>query len=62
MFKRVSVSGEERYKEVPHKNMSSHKHDALQYIVMEFAADRILAAKSPREVVDMWNPVMRWEN
>ena len=62
MFKRVSVAGEERYKEVPHKNMASHKADALQYIAMEFAADRILSAKSPRENVDMFNPVMRWQN
>lgn len=58
-YKRISVSGEERYREIPHKNASSHPHDGLQYIVMEFAADRILADKAPREVVDMWNPVMR---
>jgi hypothetical protein len=59
-FKRLSVSGEERYREVPHKNMSSHPADGEQYILMEFAADQILAEKAPREVVDMWNPVMRW--
>ena len=57
-FKRVSVSGEERYREIPHKNFSSHCHDALQYNAMEFAADRILASKAPQEKVDMWNPVM----
>lgn len=61
-FKRISVSGEERYKEVPHKNMASHRHDALQYIMLEFAADRILAEKAPQQKVDMWNPVMRWQN
>ena len=58
-FKRVSVSGEERYREVPHKNFSSHCHDALQYNAMEFAADIIMASKTPVATVDMWNPVMR---
>jgi hypothetical protein len=58
-FKRINVGGEERYREVPHKNFSSHIHDALQYIAMEFAADRILSEKVPREKVDMWNPVLR---
>jgi LAGLIDADG DNA endonuclease family protein len=58
-YKRISVGGEERYKEVPHKNMSSHPQDGLQYIAMEFAADQIMAAKSPHKPVDMWNPVLR---
>jgi len=61
-FRRLSVSGEERYREVPHKNASSHPHGAAQYIAMEFAADRILAAKTPQEKVDMFNPVFRWQN
>lgn len=61
-FKRLSVSGEERYREVPHKNASSHPHDAAQYIAMEFAADRILASKAPKEKIDMFNPVFRWSN
>jgi hypothetical protein len=58
-FKKIKLGGEERYKEVPHKNNASHIHDALQYILMEFAADRILADKAPKEVVDMYNPVLR---
>ena len=58
-YKRISVGGEERYKEVPHKNMSSHPHDALQYICLEFAADRIIKDKAPVNKVDMWNPVLR---
>lgn len=61
-FKRVAVSGEERYREVPDKNMVSHPHDANQYIVMEFAADRILSEKAPVAKVDMFNPTMRWQN
>ncbi len=58
-FKRISVGGEERYKEVPHKNFSSHSHDALQYTALEFASDQILASKAPVQKIDMYNPVMR---
>ncbi len=59
VYKRMSVGGEERYREVPHKNAASHPHDSLQYIAMEFAADRILSEKAPREKVDMFNPILR---
>lgn len=59
MFKRVKVGGEERYKDSPHKNMSSHRHDALQYILLEFASDRILSQKAPKEKIDGFNPVLR---
>jgi hypothetical protein len=59
IYKRISVSGEERYKEIPHKNMASHIADAEQYIAMEFAADRILSEKAPVNKVDMYNPVLR---
>jgi hypothetical protein len=62
VYKRISVGGEERYKEIPHKNFASHVADAEQYIAMEFAADRILSEKAPKQVVDMFNPVMRWQN
>jgi hypothetical protein len=61
-FKRISVSNEERYREVPHKNASSHPHDSLQYVALEFAADRIIEEKAPKEKVDMFNPVFRWNN
>lgn len=61
-YRRINVGGEERYKEVPHKNASSHPHDALQYMAMEFAADRILSEKTPREKIDMFNPVFRWQS
>lgn len=61
-FKRVSVSGEERYRDIPHKNNASHPHDSLQYILMEFAADRILADKGTVAKVDMFNPTFRWSN
>jgi len=62
IYKRISVGGEERYKEVPHKNMASHKQDALQYILLEFAANKILADKAPVVHVDMFNPGFRWSN
>ncbi len=60
-YKRISVGGEERYKEVPHKNFSSHSQDALQYIIMEFAAERIINDKMPVTKVDIFNPVFRWQ-
>lgn len=62
MFKRVSVSGEERYREIPDKNMSSHTHDGLQYIALEFASNHILSKKAPVERIDMNNPTFRWSN
>lgn len=60
-FKRLSVSGDERYQDKPNKNRFSHPHDALQYIVMKFAADRIVEKKEVKKV-DMSNPVFRWTN
>lgn len=59
IYKRISVGGEERYKEEPHKNFASHPADAEQYILLEFAADMIMADKTPAKYVDMYNPVMR---
>lgn len=38
-FERVQVSGEERYREMPCKNMYSHIHDSLQYACL--GADRV---------------------
>lgn len=58
IFKRVAVGGEERYRNEPDKNMSSHPHDALQYDAMEHAAERIIAAKGSVDYVDMYNPVL----
>ena len=60
VYMRVAVSGEERYKDKPHKNMASHPMDALAYSCLEIASDRITKDKMANEkVVDMWNPVMR---
>lgn len=62
VYKRLSVSGEERFREVPDKNMSSHPMDALQYRLLEFASDRIMQDKQPVKKVDMFNPTFRWTN
>lgn len=58
-FSRIAVAGEERFRDKPDKNMSSHPHDALQYAAMRFAADRIIDQKSEKGApVNMYNPVM----
>jgi hypothetical protein len=33
-YKRVQVTGTERYRDVPEKNDFSHPHDALQYMAL----------------------------
>ncbi len=60
VYARLAVSGEERYKDKPNKNMASHPMDGLGYACLEIASDRITADKlGERKVVDMFNPVMR---
>ena len=60
VYSRIAVSGEERYKDKPNKNMSSHPMDALGYVCLEIASDRIAADKvADKQHVDMYNPVMR---
>lgn len=60
VFARIAVSGEERYKDKPNKNMSSHPMDALGYACLEIASDRITVDKmGEKKHVDMFNPVMR---
>ncbi len=62
VFARVAVSGEERYKDKPNKNMASHPMDALGYACLEIASDRIALDKmGDKPVVDMYNPVFRWQ-
>lgn len=57
VYKRVAVAGEERYRDKPDKNMVSHPHDALQYIAMEFASDKVATNKND---VNMYNPTFRY--
>jgi PBSX family phage terminase large subunit len=60
VYARVAVSGEERYKDKPNKNMSSHPMDALGYGCLEIASDRIAEDKmGDRKRVDMFNPIAR---
>lgn len=59
VFKRLAVSGEERYRDVPDKNKSSHPHDAVQYIAMEFAGNEIAKEKVEQKPIDMFNPIAR---
>lgn len=60
VYARVAVSGEERYKDKPNKNMASHPMDALGYGCLEIASDRIASDKmGSKPQVDMYNPVMR---
>lgn len=59
-FKRVNISGDERYQDKPNKNRFSHIHDAVQYILMKFAGDQVVKDKTPPSNMDNWNnPVMR---
>lgn len=58
-FKRLSVSGDERFQDKPNKNRFSHPHDALQYGAMKFAAERVIDNKKTETKVDMYNPAMR---
>lgn len=60
VYARIAVSGEERFKDKPNKNMSSHPMDALGYACLEIASDRIAMDKmSDKKYVDMYNPVLR---
>lgn len=58
-YRRMSVSGEERYKDVPTKNMSSHIQDTIQYAALRFSSNHISKVKAHVEPVNMYNPVMR---
>ena len=55
-FRKLAVSGEERFKEIPDKNLYSHPHDALQYIALGALAGMISAEPKqdydPTEDVD----------
>lgn len=60
-YKRLSIAGEERYQDKPNKaSPSSHPHDGLQYIAMEFAPQSIMKDKGEENHVDMWNPGFRY--
>lgn len=60
-FKRMSISGDERYQNKPNKNKYSHPHDALQYRLMPFAG-KYPEPDKPKNDPFANNTVMRWAN
>ncbi len=60
-FKRLKISGDERYQEKPNKNKYSHPHDALQYALMPLAG-RYPEPDKPKVDPFSNNTVMRWQN
>jgi hypothetical protein len=46
-FRRIQVSGEERYRDVPDKNSFSHVADADQYMVLGAGEDRTIMRRDP---------------
>lgn len=59
-YKRLAISGEERYRDKPEKNSSSHIHDCVQYVALDFAAIAVAEATAPKTQVNMYNPVFNW--
>ncbi len=47
-FKRVRVSGDERYHDVPHKNRYSHPCEAGQYVMLGGGEGRVVMRKHGR--------------
>ena len=47
-FKRVQVSGDERYHDVPNKNRYSHPCEALQYVMLGGGEGRVVMRKQAR--------------
>jgi len=59
-YKRLSVTGDERYQDKPNKNKYSHIHDSAQYILLHFASGQIAETKQDHgPKIDYYNPVMR---
>jgi hypothetical protein len=48
-YRRIQVTGEERYTEEPVKNAASHPHDAIQYAAMESGGIQAIRAKDREE-------------
>lgn len=46
-YRRLQVSGEEKYRDVPDKNHYSHVHDALQYLFIGAGEGKLLIGKTP---------------
>lgn len=57
IYQRLAIAGEERFKDKPLKNMSSHPHDGLGYICLELASDNIAKSKQVDKPINIYNPV-----
>jgi len=52
-YRRIQVTGEERYADEPNKNQYSHPHDALQYVALESGGIQALVVpQKPARTVD----------
>lgn len=61
-YKRMSISGDERYQDKPNKNKYSHPHDALQYALMRLAGDTNTPPDKPKYDPFANNTTMKWQN
>lgn len=50
-YRRIQVTGEERYADEPVKNAYSHPHDALQYVALEFGGVQAIKTKPAIPVI-----------
>lgn len=56
-YRRIQVTGEERYTDEPAKNSYSHPHDALQYVAMESGGLQATKEKRKEAVVESFEPL-----
>jgi hypothetical protein len=60
-FKRMMISGDERYQDKPNKNKYSHIHDSLQYALIPLAG-KSLQPEKPKIDYFQNNTTFRWQN
>lgn len=56
-FRRVQVSGDERYKDEPEKNAYSHPHDANQYVAGRLFASAVKSARAGKQKPIPYKPL-----
>ncbi len=59
-FKRVQVSGDERYHDVPNKNRYSHPCEAVQYLLLGGGEGRVVMRKQARSGATSNPPRVDW--
>lgn len=55
-YRRIQVTGEDRFADEPMKNAYSHPHDALQYVALEFGGVQAIKPKPERPRVATFMP------